>query len=144
MSIKSHIITGAVCFVLGSLVCAGVAWKASKQAESKFADTISELERNKQSIIGELGTIGNGIDKAVGNIENGTSGIAKSLDSIGTLRTITERNRALAEQIGRIAEILAEADQSLRSTKSAIDSIVNGTDGTGSMGMDRRQDIPVE
>ena len=54
MSIKSHLITGAVCFVLGSLVCAGVAYRLSTSRIDQLGGQLDQAASTNRDLANRL------------------------------------------------------------------------------------------
>jgi len=135
--IKSYLIVGAICFIVGAALVGGFVYTATNRTAAKLNGVIRNLEQNRAAVDRELRAIGTGIGIAVRELDRSTGKLADSLDSIGRLRTLAERNKALASEILGIAEALGKANQSLRDTEGALDRIISDTDHSSDMGMDR-------
>jgi hypothetical protein len=144
VSIKSHVITGAVCLVVGAALCGGIVYTAASRVNAELSGVIRDLKQNRAAVDRELRAVGAGIAIAVRELDSSTVELTSSIDSIGRLRTLAERNRALAGEILGVAEILGKANQSLRDAKGALDALVGSADSHGDLGLDRRQDIPIK
>jgi uncharacterized protein HemX len=98
---RNYIITGAVCFILGALVCAGLAYRISTQRIDQLGGQLDQAAITNRQLAGSLeqrevviSELRSSIDKRQGILDAAGRELESSKNSIAKIRAILELLKA--------------------------------------------------